>query len=260
MGTKKLPFERNTTYDWQAPPDTPYIRDVANFNDMPETLQPALEAQYNRARERNANAYRSQYNQGGMTPAARLAAEREADRGLTADYGGALGQAAFDAKQSGLQRRMFLAGLTVPRPLATKEYGYQTEQAQPGFFSRLATSFAGGFGSGIGGAIKFSDERLKQNVQPQRPVLDRLDGFQAKEWDWENGQGHEEGVVAQDVDDEFPEAVIGEADGEQPMMVNYGDPSLAATALQGVKELNDKVESVLPLLRQRQMLAARRRA
>lgn len=123
-GTKKLPFERNTTYDWQAPPDTADIQAVRGFDDMPETLQPALEAQYNRARERNANAYRSQYNQGGMTTAARLAGEAEANRGLTADYGGALGQAAFDAKQVGLQRRMFLAGLTVPRPLATKEDGY----------------------------------------------------------------------------------------------------------------------------------------
>jgi len=250
---KKAPFERNTTYEAWTPPDTADITALREYGDTAETLQPALEGQYNRARENNARRYRSQYNQGGTTAAARIAQEGEAERGLTADYGAALGQSAYDAKQQGLARRTFLAGLTVPRPLATKESGYN---------SQVVDSFWGkamGAGASVASAaILASDERLKDNIKPTRPVLDKLDGYQAKEWDWKDGSGHEDGVIAQDLDDSFPEAVVKE-EGE-PLKVNYGDPSLAAQALQGVKELNEKIDSVIPLMRQRQMAAGRRNA
>lgn len=241
---KKAPFERNTEYTNWTPPDTADITALREYGDTAETLQPALEGQYNRARENNSRRYRSQYNQGGTTAAARIAQEGEAERGLTADYGAALGQSAYDAKQQGLARRTFLAGLTVPRPLATRESGYNTQPNQGGGLSGVL----GGVGSVLGGLAMFSDERLKDNIKPTRPVLDKLDGYQAKEWDWKDGSGHEDGVVAQDLDDSFPEAVVEEA-GE-PLKVNYGDPSLAAQALQGVKELDMKINR---LMRQRQM-------
>jgi hypothetical protein len=251
---KKAPFEKNTTYEAWTPPDTADITALRNYDDTPETLQPALEAQYNRAKERNATRYRSQYNQGGTTEAARLAQEAEADRGLMSDYGGALGQAAFDSKQQGLARRTFLAGLTVPRPLATKESGYNS-QVTDSVWGRLLDGATRVATAGVAA----SDERLKNNIKPQRPVLDKLDNYQAKEWDWKNGDGHAGGVVAQDMEESFPEAVV-EGDESDPKMVNYGDPSLAAQALQGVKELNDKFDQAMNSLQRQRQMGARRTA
>lgn len=155
MGSKtkatKTPYENNIEYMNWTPPDTADIQAVRGAEDMPESLQPALQAQFDRAQQRNSNRLNSSYNQ-NIPQVARLAMQQQGERDLTADYGAALGQSAFDAKNAALQRKMFLASLTAPRPLQSKTSGYGTQVTQtPGLLNSIiggASTIAGGFLAG----------------------------------------------------------------------------------------------------------------
>ena len=247
--TKKLPFERNVRNEFLTPPDTPDASALRGYGDldMPESLRPSVEAQFNRAEETTANAENSAYNQ-ALPLSARNARMAQYRRGFAQDKAAAISDAALQAKQNnwyaGFQRRLASAGLSRPQLAVTGESGYNSQPSTPWWQSLLggAASAAGAY---------FSDERLKHNIRPESGVLDKLDGYQAKEWDWNDGSGHADGVVAQDLEHSFPESVIGDDDGDEPMKVNYGDPSLAAQALQGVKELNQKVDQLM--MRRRRM-------
>lgn len=127
--TLSLPFSTTNEYTEWRPSDTEDIKAVRNMADRPETLAPAQQAQYDRARERNDNRFGSAYNT-NLPTAARLAMQSEADRDLTADYGTAQNQAAYDAYGANLSRRLALANLTTGRPLQSKSYGYGTQPRQ----------------------------------------------------------------------------------------------------------------------------------
>ena len=147
---QQLPFESNTQYtDW-TPKDTADIQSVRNFDTMPESVQPGIQAQYDRARERSSNRWNSAYNQ-NIPGVARNAMLDEQERGLTADEGAATAQAAFDAKDADLRKNMFLAELTSSKPLQTRQSGYNSQIPQSnggGFWGQLA-------GAAIGTASKF---------------------------------------------------------------------------------------------------------
>lgn len=163
MGDKfkehKKPFEQNTQYTEWAPSNTPDLQAVRDFQDMPGGLAPSLQAQFDRGQQRNANRLSSSYNQ-NIPQTARLAMQQQGDRDMTADYGSALGQSAFDANRIKLGRQMGLAEMTLGKPLATKQWGYDTQiSQQPSIWKQLlggalsaGAAFAGaGAGGGGGG-------------------------------------------------------------------------------------------------------------
>ena len=86
------------------------------------------------------------------------------------------------------------------------------QNSQSGFNSML-----GGLASlGSAGIMKYSDARLKANITP----LGRTPGgFPVYSWDWKNGSGRGVGVIAQEVQSLYPEAVARDASGY--LMVDY---------------------------------------
>lgn len=145
MGNKKnIQTQENQYSEWK-PSNTPDIQAVRDFQDMPGGLEPSLQAQYDRAQQRNANRLNSSYAQ-NIPQSARLAMQQQGDRDYLADYGSALNQGYFDANRAKLARQMGLAEMTIGRPLNTKST--TTQQEQGGFWRSLA-------GGALGMASKF---------------------------------------------------------------------------------------------------------
>lgn len=116
----------------------------------------------------------------------------------------------------------------------------QEKQSKRSFWGNLAGSAMGAL------AMAFSDEELKEDVKPAKPVLPRVRRLKGKKWRWneegrrlthENGRRH--GVIAQEVKLEFPELVERDADSGR-LKVDYG--GLTATLVNAIGELDDKVE------------------
>lgn len=136
MGKKKpqqLPFEQNTQYGEWRPSETADTQALRSMSAMPETLAPALQAQYDRAQEQSAQRWNSAYGS-NMPDFTRRAMQGQEQRGMMADYGAQMGQAAFDANQNNFNRRMALAEMTLGRPVQTKSYGYNSQMPQSGGF------------------------------------------------------------------------------------------------------------------------------
>ena len=108
MGKKKpvqLPFEQNVEYQEWKPSETPDTQALRSMSAMPETLAPALQAQYDRAQERSAQSWGSAYG-ANIPDVTRRAMQGQERRGMMADYGAQVGQAAFDANNANFQRRL----------------------------------------------------------------------------------------------------------------------------------------------------------
>ena len=108
----------------------------------------------------------------------------------------------------------------------------------------LAGNIFGGFLTGAGYAL--SDETLKEDIEDAPAVLPRLRKLKGKRWRW-NQEGRRltgedrqrSGVIAQEVETEFPELV--ERDRRTgKKRVDYG--GLAATLVNALGELDAKVE------------------
>ncbi len=92
------------------------------------------------------------------------------------------------------------------------------------------------------GASSVSDRRLKGDISELSGVLSKLDLVHGVNFTWNDDKTKKKqlGVIAQDVEGAFPEIVT--TDKETGFKsVNYG--SLAAVAIQGVKELNAKMDA-----------------
>ena len=111
------------------------------------------------------------------------------------------------------------------------------------------------FGSGIsvtgaiqatGDVIAFhsSDYRLKNNINTIENALDKVDQMRGVEFDWNDKQdsweGHDIGVIAQEVEKVVPEIVIEREDGYKA--VNY--QKLTALLVQAVKELKEEIKEL----------------
>lgn len=140
MSKPKQVQDTKTTYTNWKPTETAYAQNIKNMPAQPEFLQPAQQAQYDRARERNASRLQSAYGQ-NVPESARMAMMQRGDRDLTADYGTALNQSAFDAQKANLQRQMYLDEAYRERPLQTG--GTSTTQEKGGFWGGL---LSGGLG------------------------------------------------------------------------------------------------------------------
>jgi len=96
------------------------------MGDKPESLAPALQANYDRARQLSSNRLSSSYNQ-NIPQDARLAMQQQQDRDLTADYSTALNQSAYNAYDANLARRLALANMTIGKPVVTQQKGYGSQ-------------------------------------------------------------------------------------------------------------------------------------
>lgn len=85
-----------------------------------------------------------------------------------------------------------------------------------------------------------SDERIKLNIETLEDVSERLAEVRAVRYDLVRGKENQIGVIAQELQRAFPEAVSIRSDGM--LGVNYD--SVAAIALQGVKELHGEIEAL----------------
>jgi len=132
MGKKKpvqLPFEQNVEYQEWKPSETPDTQALRSMSAMPETLAPVLQAQYDRAQERSAQSWGSAYG-ANIPDVTRRAMQGQERRGMMADYGAQMGQAAFDANNANFQRRLALAEMTLGRPLQSKSSGFNSQIPQ----------------------------------------------------------------------------------------------------------------------------------
>lgn len=97
---------------------------------------------------------------------------------------------------------------------ATGQWDMQNAQMQNQFWGDLA----GGLMGAAGGAMKFSDERLKRNIR--RLGVDAVPGVPLATWEWEGvPEVREIGVIAQDVERVRPECVSVAPNGFK--MVDY---------------------------------------
>ena len=89
-----------------------------------------------------------------------------------------------------------------------------------------------------------SDERLKDNIKPLEGALDKVNAMGGYEFDWNDNQevheGHDIGVIAQEVQAQYPELVHERDNGY--LAVDY--VKLTAVLLQAVKELSAKVDQL----------------
>ena len=84
-----------------------------------------------------------------------------------------------------------------------------------------------------------SDERLKQNIEPLTGTLEKLDKLRPVEFDWREeakNDGHDIGLIAQEVEKVYPEMVT-EKDGIKHIRYQKLIPLL----LSAVKDLNDRL-------------------
>jgi hypothetical protein len=101
----------------------------------------------------------------------------------------------------------------------------------------------------VSGWTNYSDIRLKDNIE-NYSVLDRLSDFRAVSFDWKTGGTHDVGVIAQEIVHAFPELVdvgtSGDLDPAHPLTGAWGVhyDRMSALALEGVKELNLKLEDL----------------
>jgi hypothetical protein len=130
---KQVATTENQYKEW-TPSNTPDIQNVRDFQDTPESLAPSLQAQYDRAQQRNASRLNSSYNQ-NIPQSARLAMQQQGDRDMNADYGAALGQSAYTSNQAKLARQMGLAEMTMGKPLQSKST--QTQEEKGGTFGKI---------------------------------------------------------------------------------------------------------------------------
>ena len=94
-------------------------------------------------------------------------------------------------------------------------------------------------------AFASSDERLKNNITPITSALDKIEHINGVEYDWNTElqdihTGHDVGVIAQEVEQILPEAVITRNDGYKA--VNYD--KVIPLLLQAIKELKAEVRSL----------------
>ena len=97
----------------------------------------------------------------------------------------------------------------------------------------------------IGDVVAFysSDERLKTNIKPIENTLDKIDRIGGYNFDWVPKEGIHEyegsdiGVIAQEIEKEFPELVTTRENGYKA--VKYD--KLTAVLLQAVKDLREEI-------------------
>lgn len=85
-----------------------------------------------------------------------------------------------------------------------------------------------------------SDRRLKENIQPLEDSLEKISRVNGYSYQWRSTGDSEYGVIAQEIQAEFPELV--EEDNQGYLRVDYR--GLIPVLLESVKTLNARVEAL----------------
>lgn len=91
-----------------------------------------------------------------------------------------------------------------------------------------------------GNVTAFSDERLKMNVKPISAALHRIKQLRGVQYDRTDTGRFEIGVIAQEVENVFPEVVLTHEDGMKS--VAYGN--LVGALIEAVRELEERVREL----------------
>ena len=84
-----------------------------------------------------------------------------------------------------------------------------------------------------------SDKRLKDNIQPIENALEKVSNLRGVTYEWINSRKPSMGVVAQEVEKEFPTLIHGTF----PKSVNYN--GLIGALIESVKELKSQNEELV---------------
>jgi hypothetical protein len=117
-----------------------------------------------------------------------------------------------------------------------------------GFFKNgnTLTGHISGNGSGGVNYSTVSDRRLKTNILDVDNSLELINKIQPRIYEYKSNVGKKEyGFIAQELQEAYPQAVIGDPNGDvtsKPMMVDYGRLTPILTA--GVKELHERIKKL----------------
>ena len=134
MGSKtkqvQTPYQNTNTYtDYSRKgPDVDAYRALLEKSFTGE-VEPLIQAQFDRARQRRENRLGSSYNQ-NIPQVARVAMQQQGDREDAADYGTLLAQTAYSDRMAKLGGYGNLAGMTASTPLQSGSSGYGTQVVQ----------------------------------------------------------------------------------------------------------------------------------
>ena len=96
-------------------------------------------------------------------------------------------------------------------------------------------------GAVYGGAFYYSSDRnLKTNIQPISNALDKVQQLQGVTFDWKEDGSSSVGLIAQDVEEVFPELVHTDAEGKKS--VEYAN--LVAVLIEAVKEQQKEIDEL----------------
>lgn len=115
---------------------------------------------------------------------------------------------------------------------------YMRSQADQAAGDQAAWNMIGTIGTA---AVMFSDERLKEDIQRVECAIEKIGRLNGVTWKWKDqfGGGRSLGVIAQDVEHVFPEAVLTIEDVK---LVQY--QLLIGPLIEAVKELTERVKTL----------------
>lgn len=88
-----------------------------------------------------------------------------------------------------------------------------------------------------------SDSRLKSNIQDAASASDKIDALQVRQFDWNVDGSHQDfGLVAQELQPIAPTAVLGDADSDDMMSVDYS--KLVPMLIKEIQELRSRVATL----------------
>ena len=88
-------------------------------------------------------------------------------------------------------------------------------------------------GGGAAAFGSFSDARLKENIEPLPPQLDKILALKPSEFDYKNGSGHQIGFIAQEMQEVYPDVV---SVGENDMLTITGWSKTEARLVKAIQE------------------------
>lgn len=92
-----------------------------------------------------------------------------------------------------------------------------------------------------GSFYSYSDERLKKNIHPIENTLDKVDKLNGVYYEWKDGRKNVEiGLIAQEVQEQFPEIVKTDQDGI--LTVDYS--RLSVILIESIKDLKKQIQKL----------------
>lgn len=122
------------------------------------------------------------------------------------------------------------------------QHGYSTSNQ---YFIQFMNSSGSGIGNiqGNGSSTSYnttSDYRLKQDLKPFSG-LELVKNINAYDYEWKYDKSRSHGVLAHELQEVLPYAVVGTKDGKQMQGVDYS--KIVPVLVQAIKELNAKLEA-----------------